>query len=100
MKYNFREIFQSFLAATIVIFCLAYFFVYTFKLLPVDKDAASQVMSILNTTFALLVGFYFGSAMTSKVKDETIGSLTNAPLPPNSSVVKTETSVTKTENDK
>lgn len=75
-----REIFQGTLAVIIIGSCIFYFFAITLNLFEnIDVDGVRQVLPIFNTTFSLLVGFYFGSAQSSKVKDETIKELTKTP---------------------
>lgn len=74
---QFRELFQAFLATFIIGACISYFFIITLRLFPdIDTDGVRQVLPIFNTTFSLMVGFYFGSTVTSRAKDETIKSLT------------------------
>lgn len=77
---RFRDYFQAFLGTVIIFACLYYFFVITLGFYPnIDTEGVRQILPIFNTTFSLLVGFYFGSAQSSKVKDETINTLTTKP---------------------
>lgn len=74
---KFREIFQAFLGGTIIFMCIFYFYTITLGWFPnIDVDGVRQVLPIFNTTFSLLVGFYFGSSSSNKAKDETISTLT------------------------
>jgi len=41
----------------------------------IDVDGVRQVLPIFNTTFSLLIGYYWGSSASNKVKDATINSL-------------------------
>lgn len=97
---KFRDYFQMFLGASIIYACLFYFFAITLKFFPnIDVEGVRQVLPIFNTTFSMLVGYYFGSSAANKAKDETINALTGnstSPLP-NSSTSKTELTVKKTE---
>lgn len=74
---RFRDYFQAFLGGSIIFCCIFYFFVITLGLFPnIDVEGVRQILPIFNTTFSLLVGFYFGSSSSNKTKDETISTLT------------------------
>lgn len=95
---TFKDYFQSFLGASIIYGCMFYFFAITLNFFPdIDVEGVRQVLPIFNTTFSMLVGYYFGSSAANKAKDETIKALTNTTPSPNSSTEKTELTVTKTE---
>lgn len=97
---DFTELFKSFLAASIIYACLAFFFAITLNFFPnVNKEVVGQVLPIFNSTFSMMVGYYFGSSATNKAKDAIINSLTNAVPPPNSSREETKVITTKTETE-
>ncbi len=94
---DFNELFKSFLAMTIIYACIFYFFAITLKLFPdIDVDGVRQVLPIFNSTFSMMVGYYFGSSASNKNKDAIINALTNAVPPPNSNTSREETKVVKT----
>lgn len=100
-KTFFKNAFQSFLGASVIFACMFYFFAITLKIFPdIDVDGVRQVLPIFNTTFSMLIGYYFGSSATNKAKDETINALTNATPQPNVSTDKMQLTVTKVEPKK
>jgi uncharacterized membrane protein len=94
-KATLRDYVQAFIGIYIVVASTVYLVAISFNLIEHDNQNISAILPIFNSILLIAVGFYLGSSLSNKTKDDTINSLTIPPA--NATVNKTESTTTKIE---